>query len=80
MSKIPRIERVREALSKDCVASCNKAWYVCATEVLRLNSIDIGSYERSLRDSHVDEVQERHIGWSSELRQKIYVETVKMYF
>ena len=50
-TKISRIERVREALSKDCVANCNKAWYECATEVLRLNNIAIGSYEMSLRDS-----------------------------
>ena len=50
-TKISRIERVREALSKDCVANCNKAWYECATEVLRLNNIAIGSYAMSLRDS-----------------------------
>ena len=49
--KISRIERVREALSKDCVANCNKAWYECATEVLRLNNLAIGSYAMSLRDS-----------------------------
>ena len=50
-TKISRIERVREALSKDCVDNWNKAWYECATEVLRLNDIDIGSYAMSLRDS-----------------------------
>ena len=50
-TKISRIERVKEALSKDCIANCNKAWYECATEGLRLTNIAIGSYAMSLRDS-----------------------------
>lgn len=48
-----RIEKVREALRSDCVSNCDKAWYECATEVLRLNSIDVNFYARSIRDSLV---------------------------